>query len=271
MDDEKERECKIILEKKNYYDILGVEKTADDNQIKKAYRKLAIKFHPDKNKAKSAEEAFKKVNQAFCVLSDKNKRKNYDIFGTEEGPGISTMSEDFNPFDIFEQFFQDFGGMGGFHRGNSGRTTFSFNNGTGTFTVFSSGFGNNPFFSGNDEDEENDDNFINPFEEIFFGGSRTRQRNNRNNNRNSNSNSNRKDNNRNRRGNRTNREEMRRHLENNINNASLVLQFFPLIFFLFIFIIIPWIFRIIFTWNIFQILTKMIFLFSDKSLIYIYT
>ena len=247
MDDEKERECKIILEKKNYYDILGVEKTADDNQIKKAYRKLAIKFHPDKNKAKSAEEAFKKVNQAFCVLSDKNKRKNYDMFGTEEGSGISTMSEDFNPFDIFEQFFQDFGGMGGFHRGNSGRTTFSFNNGTGTFTVFSSGFGNNPFFSGNDEDEENDDNFINPFEEIFFGGSRTRQRNNRNNNHNSYSNSNRKDNNRNRRGYRTNREEMRRHLENNINNASLVLQFFPLIFFLFIFIIIPWIFRIIFT------------------------
>ena len=241
--DEKERECKIILEKKNYYDILGVEKTADDNQIKKAYRKLAIKFHPDKNKAKSAEEAFKKVNQAFCVLSDKTKRKNYDMFGTEEGLGISTMSADFNPFDIFEQFFQDFGGMGGFHRGNSGGTTFSFNNGTGTFTVFSSGFGNNPFFSGNDEDDENDDNFINPFDEIFFGRSRTRQRNNRNNN----SNSNRKDNNRNRRGNRVNREEMRRHLENNLNNASLVLQFFPLLFFLFIFIIIPWIFRVIFT------------------------
>ena len=247
--DDKERECQIILEKKNYYEILGVEKTADDNQIKKAYRKLAIKFHPDKNKAKSAEEAFKKVNQAFCVLSDKTKRKNYDMFGTEEGPGISTMPEDFNPFDIFEQFFQDFGGMGGFHRGNRGRTTFSFNNGTGTFTVFSSGFGNS-FFSGNDEDDEddeNEDNFINPFEEMFFGRPRTRERNNRSNNRNSDSNSNRSNNNRKRRGKRTDREEMRKHLENNINNASLVLQFFPLICFMLIFIIIPWIFRIIFT------------------------
>ena len=58
--DDKERECKIILEKKDYYDILGVEKTADETQIKRAYRKLAIKFHPDKNKAKSAEEALKK-------------------------------------------------------------------------------------------------------------------------------------------------------------------------------------------------------------------
>ena len=54
MDDEKEKECQVILQKKNYYEILGVEKTADEAQIKKAYRKLAIKFHLDKNKAKSA-------------------------------------------------------------------------------------------------------------------------------------------------------------------------------------------------------------------------
>ena len=239
--DDKERECRIILEKKNYYDILDVEKTADENQIKKAYRKLAIKFHPDKNKAKSAEEAFKKVNQAFCVLSDKAKRKNYDMFGTEEGPGISTMPEDFNPFDIFEQFFQDFGGVGGFPRGNRGGTTFSFNNGTGSFTVFSSGFGN-PFFSGNDEDDNNDENFINPFDEIFFGRSRTRERNNKNS-----GNSSNRNNNRNSRYNRTNREEMRKRMENRINNASLCLQFFPLFCFIFTFIILPWIFRSIFS------------------------
>ena len=193
--DDKERECKIILEKKDYYDILGIEKTADEAQIKRAYRKLAIKFHPDKNKAKSAEEAFKKINQAFCVLSDKNKRKNYDMFGTEEGPGISTMPDDFNPFDIFEQFFQEFGGN---IRGNNrnGGTRFSFNNGNGTFTVFSSGFGNSFF-------EDDDDNYINPFDDIFFGRSRTTNRERNRNNRNS-------QNNRNNRSNRMNREEMRK-------------------------------------------------------------
>ena len=230
--DDKERECKIILEKKDYYDILGVEKTADETQIKRAYRKLAIKFHPDKNKAKSAEEAFKKVNQAFCVLSDKNKRKNYDMFGTEEGPGISTMQEDFNPFDIFEQFFQEFGGniRGNTHR--NGGTRFSFNNGNGTFTVFSSGFGS-PFF------EDDDDNYINPFDDIFFGRSRTTNRERNRNNRNS-------QNNRNNRSNRMNRDEMRKRMESNMKNAALWVQFFPLICFLFTFIIIPWILRNIF-------------------------
>ena len=228
--DDKERECKIILEKKDYYDILGIEKTADEAQIKRAYRKLAIKFHPDKNKAKSAEEAFKKINQAFCVLSDKNKRKNYDMFGTEEGPGISTMPDDFNPFDIFEQFFQEFGGN---IRGNNrnGGTRFSFNNGNGTFTVFSSGFGNSFF-------EDDDDNYINPFDDIFFGRSRTTNRNNRN-NRSSQSN-------RNNRSNRANREEMRKRMESNMKNAALWIQFFPLICFLFTFVIIPWIIRNIF-------------------------
>ena len=167
--------------------------------------------------------------------------KNYDMFGTEEGPGISTMPEDFNPFDIFEQFFQDFGGVGGFPRGNRGGTTFSFNNGTGSFTVFSSGFGN-PFFSANDEDDNNDENFINPFDEIFFGRSRTRERNNRNS-----GNSSNRNNNRNSRYNRTNREEMRKRMENRINNASLCLQFFPLFCFIFTFIILPWIFRSIFS------------------------
>ena len=240
--DEKERECKIILEKKDYYDILGVEKTADETQIKRAYRKLALKFHPDKNKAKSAEEAFKKVNQAFCVLSDKTKRKNYDMFGSEDGPGISTMPEDFNPFDIFEQFFQDFGGgIGEFPRG-SGGTRFSFNNGNGTFTVFSSGFGSPFFQQGNDNDEEEDDNFINPFDEIFFGRGRTttRERNSRTNRNNSRSS------NKSHRTNRATREEMRRQMESNMKNAALCVQFFPLICFLFVFVIFPWIIRNIF-------------------------
>ena len=236
MDDEKEKECLLILQKKNYYDILGIDKNADETQIKKAYRKLALKFHPDKNKAKSAEEAFKKVNQAFCVLSDKTKRKNYDMFGTEEGPGISSFSQDFNPFDIFEQFFGEMGGinMGGFHRGTGG-TSFSFNNGNGTFTVFSSGF-SNPFFQ-----DDNDEDEINPFEELFFGRSRTtnRQRNNRSSRNSSNSQNRRK-------SNRETRDDMRRHIEQNMENVKICLQLFPLICFLFIFIIFPWIIRSIF-------------------------
>jgi len=225
---EQEEECRKIIEKKNYYDILGIEKTADESQIKKAYRKLAIKFHPDKNKAKNAEEAFKKVNQAFSVLSDKQKRQNYDMFGTEEGPGIS-MPTDFNPFDIFEQFFGDLSGQGfsGFSNGRGG-TRVTFNNGTGSFTVFSSGFGGNSFFSGMDEDGD-----FNPFEEIFFGPRSQRGRNSGNNRR--------------RAANHNGREndQTRRDVERNMKNLTLLIQFFPLICCVTVFFIIPWIFRFI--------------------------
>ncbi len=67
----------------NFYDILWVAKTATEEEIKKAYRKMAMKYHPDRNKAdKSAEEKFKEVNQAYATLSDPNKRKQYDMFWT---------------------------------------------------------------------------------------------------------------------------------------------------------------------------------------------
>ena len=72
-----------IKRKKDFYEILGVEKTATDDQIKKAYRKLALKLHPDKNKAPNAEEAFKMVGKAYGCLSDASKRKSYDMFGTD--------------------------------------------------------------------------------------------------------------------------------------------------------------------------------------------
>jgi DnaJ-class molecular chaperone len=221
---DQEEECRKIIDKKDYYDILGIEKTADETQIKKAYRKLAIKFHPDKNKAKSAEEAFKKVNQAFSVLSDKSKRKNYDMFGTEEGLGMSTIPEDFNPFDIFEQFFGDLGGSGfsGFG-GGPGHTRISFNNGSGSFTVFSSGFGGNTFFSNVDDDGD-----FNPFEELFLGSHRRQRNNNRSTN-----------------NNRRSNEQSRRDLERNMKNATLFVQFFPLICCVFIFFIIPWLIRTI--------------------------
>ncbi|KAB7498282.1 DnaJ-like protein subfamily B member 14 [Armadillidium nasatum] len=74
----------IIKKCKDYYEILGVTKEATDSDLKKSYRKLALQFHPDKNKAPGADEAFKAVGNAFAVLSDPEKRKQYDLYGPEE-------------------------------------------------------------------------------------------------------------------------------------------------------------------------------------------
>ena len=94
----------------NYYKILGVSKSADDKVIKKAYHKMAVKYHPDKNKAENAATIFKKINEAYSVLSDKNKRASYDRFGKtgiENGvggnPGFNMSQQ--QAHDIFSQFF----------------------------------------------------------------------------------------------------------------------------------------------------------------------
>eukprot|EP00347_Sterkiella_histriomuscorum_P002794 403366774 len=102
------KRCKEIIAKKCYYEILSVEKSADENHIKKAYRKLALKFHPDKNRAPQATDAFKKVSQAFACLSDPEKRRMYDQHGTEENfqqQYRQQYQEEFDPDDIFRMFF----------------------------------------------------------------------------------------------------------------------------------------------------------------------
>lgn len=134
---------------KDYYDILGVDKTASQDEIKKAYRQLALKWHPDKNDAPEAEEEFKKINEAYEVLSDPQKRQTYDQFGHAafqqgmgadgqqaggQGPFSYTFSfggqspfgeETFggfsDPFEIFNQFF---GGASPFGRRQPPKPTY---------------------------------------------------------------------------------------------------------------------------------------------------
>lgn len=104
----------------DYYKILGVSKTATPDEIKKAFRKLAMKYHPDRNKGdKVAEEHFKKVNEAYAVLSDPEKRRQYDSFGSSEFSRRYTQEDIFRNFD-FGDIFQEFG-MGGGSRATGWR------------------------------------------------------------------------------------------------------------------------------------------------------
>jgi len=105
------------MAKRDYYDVLGVQKNSSPEQIKAAYRKLAVKHHPDKNpEDKSSEEKFKEAGEAYHVLSDKERKQNYDNFGHaafENGAGGRGGFGNFDFSDIFEDFFGDFGGGGG--------------------------------------------------------------------------------------------------------------------------------------------------------------
>jgi DnaJ-class molecular chaperone len=129
----------IMPTKRDYYEILGVEKTALASEIKSAYRKMALEFHPDRNKAADAEEKFKEINEAYEVLSNAEKRQAYDQFG-------------------HTAFDPRAGGFGGFGQaGQTGRA--------GPFTYTYTNTGGNPF-GGFGVD------FSDPFEifEQFFGG-----------------------------------------------------------------------------------------------------
>ena len=106
------------MSKRDYYEVLGVDKDASDDEIKKAFRKLAIKYHPDKNPGdKEAEAKFKEANEAYSVLSDKTKRQRYDQFG-HAGVGGAGGGAGGNPFgggfDFNGQSFNFDFGAGGF-------------------------------------------------------------------------------------------------------------------------------------------------------------
>lgn len=122
------------MAQKDYYAMLGVKKDAGQDEIKKAYRKLAMKHHPDHAKGKESEEKFKEISEAYAVLSDPEKRKQYDTFGSEG------FQQRFSQEDIFkgsnlEDILREFGFGGasffsGFSRGKrskAGGTRFSFN------------------------------------------------------------------------------------------------------------------------------------------------
>jgi len=125
--------------KRDYYDILGVEKKTSASEMKKAYRKLALEYHPDRNKSKEAEEKFKEINEAYEVLSNPKKKQTYDQFGHaafSQGNGFDAQGP--------------FGGPTRAHR-----------QGPFTYTYSTSGAGDSPF-----------EGFSDPFEifEAFFGG-----------------------------------------------------------------------------------------------------
>ncbi len=118
----------------DYYKILGVPKTASDDEIKKAYRKLAMKYHPDKTKGdKNAEETFKEISEAYAVLSDKEKRQEYDTYGSSGFQQRFTQEDIFKGFD-FGDIFKEFG-LGDAFSFGGGRSSFSFGgSGRGAYT-----------------------------------------------------------------------------------------------------------------------------------------
>ncbi len=113
------------MAKRDYYEVLGVNKNADEKEIKMAFRRLAKKYHPDVNKESGAEEKFKEIQEAYAVLSDENKRSQYDRFGHSafEGANGGAGGFDFSGFDFSDIFDNIFGGGGSFSYSSRGSGT----------------------------------------------------------------------------------------------------------------------------------------------------
>lgn len=125
-----------------YYQILGVAKTASADEIKKAYRKLALKYHPDKNPGdKQAEDKFKEISEAYAVLSDAEKRQQYDTFGSTGFKQRYSQEDIFRNFDL-NDILRQFGFGGGFRSGGGGTFHTSGFRNAGGGTPFDSIFGN---------------------------------------------------------------------------------------------------------------------------------
>ena len=132
-----------MAEKRDYYEVLEIVKTASFEEIKKAYRKKAIQYHPDKNPGdKVAEEKFKEAAEAYEILSDEQKRAQYDRYGHNAPGGFGgfgsgggfSMDDIFSQFgDIFGGHFGGFGGFGGGFGGWGGGSGGGFSGGGGSF------------------------------------------------------------------------------------------------------------------------------------------
>ncbi|CAN9508251.1 unnamed protein product [Ophioblennius macclurei] len=112
----------FILAKRDYYEILGVSRDATERQIKKAFHKLALKYHPDRNKAPDAEAKFREMAEAYETLSDDKRRKEYDQFGhtassegAHRGGGNYNFNQHYQSFN-FDDIFKDFDSFGQQHR-----------------------------------------------------------------------------------------------------------------------------------------------------------
>jgi len=138
-----------IIMPKDYYKILEIEKNADQNTIKKAYRKLAMKYHPDKNinNREQAEAKFKEISEAYDVLSDKNKKTNYDMNNTTEFSNFKKPEDIFKDFfkndQMFNTFNNDFFKVNMFNNSNHFSTSTSFS--SSSSSSFSSSSSNSNF------------------------------------------------------------------------------------------------------------------------------
>jgi curved DNA-binding protein len=173
----------------DYYKVLGVERGASADEIKKSYRKLALKYHPDRNKEKDAEAKFKEISEAYAVLSDDEKRRQYDVVGdtrfhqqysSEDIFRGTDFSSIFSDFDLggaggFETIFgRMFGGGGGGSFGSGGFRRSGPGGGAGAGTA-GFGFGGRPGFGGQGGRGEGQDleyKLTIGFNEAFTGGER---------------------------------------------------------------------------------------------------